>query len=389
MEALGEHAHPVSNLVWADRHGSIGYKTVGRLPVRRGGCPDLPKPGWTGEHEWDGWVPYDEMPEITDPDAGFVVTANNRIAPEGYPHHITSDYLDGYRARRIEQLITAQPEHDLESFEAMQTDLLSLPGLETARRLARLRPRDQREQAAIERLRSWDGRMSPESIAATIYQAFTLRLAREVTRAAIEDRDLAERWLDRADNGFVAHVTSPWRWQSHLMALWEEGDEDLVGRSWDELVLDALRGALDDLDERLGPDQEAWRWGSVHPLVFPAPARRGESPAGPDLQPPARGRRRPGDGRPGGLGSERPVHRDLGALLADGRRPGEPRALPLAGLHRAVGSPGAARTTTTCRRIGSSGRTQPMAGEGPWRTLTLEPQTGDRDEPPSPDHAHS
>ena len=69
VEALGEHAHPVSNLVWADRHGSIGYKTVGRLPVRRGGCPDLPKPGWTGEHEWDGWVPYDEMPEITDPDA--------------------------------------------------------------------------------------------------------------------------------------------------------------------------------------------------------------------------------------------------------------------------------------------------------------------------------
>ena len=107
VEALGEHAHPVSNLVWADRHGSIGYKTVGRLPIRRGGCPDLPKPGWTGEHEWEGWVPYEEMPELTDPDAGFVVTANNRIAPEDYPHHITSDYLDGYRARRIEQLITA------------------------------------------------------------------------------------------------------------------------------------------------------------------------------------------------------------------------------------------------------------------------------------------
>ena len=46
--------------------------------------------------------------------------------------------------------------------------------------------------------------------------------AREFARAAIGDRDLAERWLDRADNGFIAHVTSPWRWQSHLLALWEE-----------------------------------------------------------------------------------------------------------------------------------------------------------------------
>ena len=101
-----------------------------------------------------------------------------------------------------------------------------------------------------------------------MYQAFTLRLAREVTRSAIGDRDLAERWLDRADNGFIAHVTSPWRWQSHLLALWAEADEELVGRSWDELALDALRGALDELEARLGPDRSQWRWGSVHPLVF-------------------------------------------------------------------------------------------------------------------------
>ena len=118
------HAHPVSNLVWADRHGSIGYKTVGRLPIRRGGCPDLPKPGWTGEYEWDGWVPYEELPEPRDPERGFLVTANNRIAPTTIPHHITSDYLDGYRARRIERADRrAAHEHDLESFEAMQTDI--------------------------------------------------------------------------------------------------------------------------------------------------------------------------------------------------------------------------------------------------------------------------
>src|SRR5205085_11980592 len=43
VEELAAHAHPASNLVWADRHGSIGYKTVGKLPMRRGDCPDLPK----------------------------------------------------------------------------------------------------------------------------------------------------------------------------------------------------------------------------------------------------------------------------------------------------------------------------------------------------------
>jgi acyl-homoserine lactone acylase PvdQ len=85
----------------------------------------------------------------------------------------------------------------------------------------------------------------------------------------IGDRDLAERWLDRADNGFTAHVTAPWRWQAHLLALWREGDEGLIGRPWDELALDALRGALDELESSYGADPGGWRWGRVHPLLFP------------------------------------------------------------------------------------------------------------------------
>ena len=144
----------------------------------------------------------------------------------------------------------------------MQTDMLSIPGLEAARRLgAPAGPPASASRAAIERLRSWDGRLDPDSIAGTIYQAFLLRLAREVARAAIGDRDLCERWLDRADNGFMTHVTSPWRWHSHLMALWEQGDEELIGRPWEELVLEALGGALDDLSDRFGTDPEGWRWG--------------------------------------------------------------------------------------------------------------------------------
>jgi penicillin amidase len=372
VEALGEHSHPVSNLVWADRHGSIGYKTVGRIPVRPGRCPDLPRPGWTAEHDWDGWVPYDELPEARDPESGFLVTANNRIAPEGYPHHISTDYLDGYRAERIEELIAATPEHDLESFEVIQTDMLSVPGLETARRLARLRPRDQRERAAIERLRSWDGRMSPGSIAATIYQAFTLRLGREVTRAAIEDRDLSERWLDRADNGFIAHVTSPWRWQSHLLALWEEADEGLIGRPWDELSLDALRGALDDLESRLGPNPDHWHWGKVHPLVF-GHALGGASPLAARI---FNRRLEVGGGQETvaqvGWDPNDPftaIWAPCWRMVADPIRPERSRWQAFTGQSGHVAS----AHYDDLQVDWLDGRTQPMSGEAPWRTLELLP----------------
>ena len=368
---LEGHTAPASNLIWADRHGSIGYKLIGRLPLRKGGCPDLPKPGWTGEFEWTGTIPYEELPETVDPESGLLVTANNRIVGDDYPHHITSEWYDGVRAQRIEDLLRERgARHRGLRGDAVRQPLD--PGLEAARRLGRLQPHAQRERSAIERLRSWDGRLDPDSIAGTIYQAFLLRLAREVARAAIGDRDLCERWLDRADNGFTRHVTSPWRWHSHLMKLWEEGDEELIGRPWDELVLEALGGALDDLTDRFGTDPEGWRWGHVHEMEFPHP-----------------------------LGEANPLLRRLlnRRLEAGGAQetvsqiaydPNDPYKAVWAPSWRMVADPTAPDRSRWQMFTGQSGhpasphyddlqadwlegRTQPMAGEGPWRELDADP----------------
>ncbi|HEX6585991.1 MAG TPA: penicillin acylase family protein [Solirubrobacterales bacterium] len=370
VELLAAATMPVSNLVWADRHGSIGYKMIGRIPKRMGDCPDLPKPGWTGEFEWDGWVAPEELPELVDPDEGFIVTANNRIVDDSYPHHITSEWLDGYRAARIEQLLNETEEHDLDGFRRMQTDLYSIPGDEVVHRLARLAPTSQREIRAIERLKSWDRTLSPETVAGTIYQAFLLRLAREFTRAAIGDRDLAERYLDRADNGFIAHVTSPWRWQAHLLALWEEGDEGLIGGPWDELALEALRGALDDLEGRFGPDLEHWRWGEVHQLHFPHALGGGHPVAelifnrtlhpGGAQETVAQVAYNPTD----------PYHAIWAPswrLVADARNPDR------SGWQAFTGQSGHAwsRHYDDLQPHWAAGELQPIAGEGPWDTLTL------------------
>jgi penicillin G amidase len=372
VRKLEGHTSPASNLIWADRHGSIGYKLIGRLPRRPGGCPDLPKPGWTGEFEWEGTVPYDELPEVVDPESGFLVTANNRIVGDDYPHHITSEWLDGFRARRIEQLLAESDEHDIAGFEAMQSDDLSLPGLEAARRLGRLAPRGQRERAAIERLRSWDGRLDPGSIAGTIYQAFLLRLAREVARCAIGDRDLSERWLDRADNGFTPHITSPWRWHSHLMGLWEEADEELIGRPWDELALEALAGALDDLTDRFGPDPEAWRWGHVHEMEFPHPL----GDANPLLRKLLNRRLRAGGAQEtvsqiayDPNDPYRAVWAPSWRMVADPTDPDRSRWQMFTGQSGHPASP----HYDDLQPDWLEGRTQPMGGEGPWRELDLVP----------------
>jgi len=372
VELLGGLTMPVSNLIWADRHGSIGYKTVGKLPIRKGDCPDLPKPGWTGEFEWDGTVPYEEMPELVDPDSGYLVTANNKIEANGFKHHITSEYMDGYRAKRIEQLLLAATEHDLHDFQRMQLDKFSIPGIEVVHRLARLRPAGQRETRAIEILKSWDGQMTPESVPASVYHAFVIRFGREFCRAAIRDRDLSERWMDRSDNGFLEHNTSTWRWYSHLLKLWDEGDEELIGRPWADLVGDALRGALDDLESSFGLDEDGWRWGRVHRLEFPHTLGQanplfgwifnrsleiggGEETVCQVASDPAN--------------PEKAAWAPSWRMVADPMRPERSHWQAFTGQS---GHPGSKHYDDT--QIGwVEGRTQAMAGEGPWETLSLRP----------------
>jgi len=277
-EATREHTVPPLNMLYADREGNIGYQLAGRVPIRRGNCPDVPKPGWTGEFEWEGVIPYDELPSVSNPPGGCIVTANNRIVGDDYPHHITSEWMTGYRAERIEEMLAERERHSLRDFARMQVDFYSYPGAETVHRLSRLHPQSQRGVRAIERLKSWDGRLDAHTIAGTIYHAFTVEFAQQVVRAAVSDEKLVERYLNKSGVELFAVVSSPWRFQARMLELWDEADptwfasaERPEGKPWDEVALEALEAALGELEQRFGRDPDRWRWGRVHGVEFTHP----------------------------------------------------------------------------------------------------------------------
>ncbi|HEX7436999.1 MAG TPA: penicillin acylase family protein, partial [Caldimonas sp.] len=373
--AFEHYNGPVSNLLFCNRDGDIGYRMIGKLPLRRGGTPDLPKPGWTGEFEWDGWVPFSEMPEVRNPECGFLVTANNRIVDDDYPHHVTTDWLEGYRARRITELIESREKHDADDFQKMLSDVYSIPGVETARRLALLDAPGTREREAIDRLRAWDGNLDPGTIAGTIYQAFTLRLGREFCRAVIGDERLTHRYLDGANNGFLEHVTTPWRWHSHLLKLWAEGDESLIGGSWDDLALESLRQALDDLTERYGADQSAWRWGKVHRLDFPHLLADGVKIIDKLF---SRSLEIGGGHETICQVAFNPVAPYKGIWAPSWRMVADPCDPDAARWQTFTGQSGHPASEHYDDVMGRwrDGEMQPMAGEAPWRTLMLEPYNG-------------
>ena len=81
----------------------------GLVPIRGKGEGWMPAPGWTGEYDWKGFIPFDELPQATNPPSGHFVSANNKIVPDSYPYFLSRDWDLPNRAERIEALLAATP----------------------------------------------------------------------------------------------------------------------------------------------------------------------------------------------------------------------------------------------------------------------------------------
>ncbi len=259
-QALRAWDAPSQNFVFAHRNGEIGYQMPGLVPVRAKGTGAMPAPGWTGEYEWTGWLPFEALPSVHRR-AGFIVTANNRIAPPGYPHFLGRDWDVGYRARRITALLS-EGTHSAQTFGRIHMDVTSLPGQALVEALRSVRILDPALQPLFAELLAWDGVLAPSSRPAAVYQALLEALIREVFRTPLDDATFA-----RYQREFEGAVQT-------LLALLRDPSSGWWRGSRDRLVEAALRDAVRTLEGRLGSNRDRWRWGRLHQPTFVHPIGR-------------------------------------------------------------------------------------------------------------------
>jgi penicillin amidase len=256
---------PSQNFVYADVDGHIGYYAPGRIPMRARGDGSAPAEGWTGEMEWTGWVPFDELPHLYDPPEHFIVTANHRQAPSSYPHLIALEYPNPYRAERITDLLRGKSGLTIEDFRAIQADTVSLHAKTLLPILLRhAKAEGEADRQAIEVVRQWNFDAGADSAAAPIFQAWFLRLA-----GGLAGDELGPLLLDDY-RGRFSHIT---RFVTNTLlagdSLWCDNVGTEEKESCEEVVTEALHDGVADLTRRLGPDMARWRWDAIHRAVFP------------------------------------------------------------------------------------------------------------------------
>jgi penicillin amidase len=264
-EALREWTEPVNNFVYADVHGEFGYRYRGRIPLRAMANAWTPVPGWTGEHEWDGQIPFEELPHARNPEAGFVVTCNNAVTTADYPYYINTYYAADFRARRvtsrIQELSSKASVADMASIHA---DRVSLPARVFVERLKTLNPGDPDISKACEFLLQWDCKMDRTSTAAAIYSAARAYLFSDVIEAALGP--MSGEALGATIGTGPGAATHAGQLYARAVAAMEADDTTCLapGATWPGAIESAIARGVDELRARLGNDMRNWTWGAVH-----------------------------------------------------------------------------------------------------------------------------
>ena len=261
---------PGQNFVYADVEGNIAYQASGKTPIRVDDhLGTIPVPGWTGEYEWQGYVPYDEMPMTLNPPDGYIATANNKITPDDYPYVLARDFYPGFRAQRITDMLKASNEHTREDMQKMHGDVHLLPA-EYIRPhlLAAIQPENDVESQAIDRLKNWDFKLDADSVGGAIYQVWFMFIVNNTITDELGS-DLSTTYLA---GGYQRHSSQVVPLIINLMAtpedkLWDDINTPAVETPTD-IIRHSLKDALDFLSQHCGGNMDGWQWGCIHTMTF-------------------------------------------------------------------------------------------------------------------------
>ena len=257
--ALARFPGPGQNFVYADADGNIGYHATGKLPIRKNYDGDVPADGSSGDFEWDGFIPFDQLPSFYNPPEGWIITANQNPFPDNYPYRVHGNFSSPYRSLEIRSLLASHNGWKPGDMLSVEKDVYSAFMFHLARMVVavydRSKPPNANLRDAVDVLRNWNGQMEKSGPAPMLITVVYQQLRRRIADSAAPGKsDLYSMQMAPA---VVQEVL------------------DRGGRGWfqdcDALLLSALAGGIQDGRKSQGSNVKRWNYGVYNELTIRHP----------------------------------------------------------------------------------------------------------------------
>lgn len=281
---------PAQNFVYADRAGNIGYQASGRVPIRKGFFGDVPLDGASGDFEWAGYIPFEQLPSTYNPPEGIVASANNNPFPPGFAYTVGGNFADRYRINQIRARLSAKPKLTVQDMLSIQTDVYSAFDVFLARQTiaayAKCGNQNELASQAIDALRDWNGQMDKDQVAPTITELLREQISANLVTSLLtpglikgaEPKLKTQQPQGSAGKsgrpGRIAHglvlvstivpvYDMPPRPQVLERLLTTRPQGWVAKNDWDAWMMQAFSAALESGRNRLGSPVSSWKWGRI------------------------------------------------------------------------------------------------------------------------------
>jgi penicillin amidase len=243
---------PAQNAVYADVNGNIGYLMAARVPIRKKGRGEVPVPGDTDAYEWKGYIPFDELPQVLNPQDGLIVTANARVVGPEYKPYLTDNWSEPFRTARIWDLL--HDKHDLRPTDMMkvQTDIYSYPDVFMAEQLgpaAKIAsPKDPRAKKLIALAKDWNGMADADAVVVPFLQGARRAALKLILQPVLGDQSDLYQWRSTSFLQRIL-VERPPAWLP------------VSYKNYDELLIAAADQSVQHLERDTGSSKiQDWPW---------------------------------------------------------------------------------------------------------------------------------
>lgn len=261
METTRSLMSPMQSIVIGDVDGNIGFIAPARVAIR---SPEnkiagrAPVPGWLPKYEWQGFLPFEQLPQSINPPDGKLFSANSKFVDQNYEPHLTYDWAEEFRHDRVEQLIVKSDKpHDLASMKSAQADIYS-PALVKFRDelLAQIPAGVSSNKAILDMLANWKGQMKIDRAEPLILMAWFKAMSEELLK---DDLGEVYELFERGRMTTVLNIMSGGGARD-----WCENRKAPGLQTCSEIILTSFKVAISSLQETYGDDWKSWQWGKAH-----------------------------------------------------------------------------------------------------------------------------